>query len=64
MENSLKLTSEDVNNFKQFLSLQKSGKINMTDIIRGSKLSGLSEEKYTDIMFHYKQYKDFFLKNS
>lgn len=64
MEKSFKLTSEDVNNFKQFLSLQKSGKINMNDIVRASKLAGLSEEKYIDIMSRYEEYKDFFLKNT
>ena len=29
----------------------------MTDIVTGSRLAGISEEKYEDIMWHYDEYK-------
>lgn len=43
--------------FQKFVNLQRSGKINMTDIITGAALTGMSEEKYTDILWHYDEYK-------
>ena len=47
---------KDLTDFQKFLKVQKSGVINMTDIVRGSRLAGISEEKYTDIIFHYNEY--------
>lgn len=49
---------KDLTDFQKFLKVQKSGVINMTDIVRGSRLAGISEEKYTDIIFHYNEYKE------
>lgn len=43
--------------FQKFLKVQKSGKINMTDIVRGAALAGISETKYEDILFNYDEYK-------
>lgn len=42
--------------FQKFVKVQRSGVINMTDIITGSRLAGISEEKYKDIMWHYSEY--------
>ena len=49
---------KELTDFQKFLKVQKSGVINMTDIVRGSRLAGISEEKYTDIIFHYNEYKE------
>ena len=43
--------------FERFVKVQRSGVINMTDIVTGSRLAGISEEKYEDIMWHYDEYK-------
>ena len=43
--------------FEKFFNVQCSGKINMTNIFEGARLSGLSVEKYEDILFHYDEYK-------
>ena len=43
--------------FERFVKVQRSGVINMTDIVTGSRLAGISEEKYEDIMWHYDDYK-------
>lgn len=43
--------------FQKFLKLQNSGRINMTDIVTGAMLAGITEEKYEDIMWHYDDYK-------
>ena len=49
--------SSKLTDFQKFLKVQRSGVINMTDIVRGSRLAGISEEKYTDILFNYADYK-------
>ena len=42
--------------FQRFLEVQRSGEINMTDIVTGSRLAGISETKYEDILFNYDEY--------
>lgn len=46
--------------FQAFVELQNSGTIKMTDIVRGARLSGLSEYDYEDIMWNYGKYKQRF----
>ncbi len=46
--------------FQSFRRLQQSGAINMTDIVRGAKLTHLSEDDYEDIMWNYNKYKEEF----
>lgn len=48
----------ELTDFQKFVKLQNSGRINMTDIAKGCAITGLSEEKYTDIMFNYQEYKE------
>ena len=48
---------KELTDFQKFLKVQRSGVINMTDIVRGSRLAGISEAKYEDILFHYNEYK-------
>jgi len=48
--------------FLAFYSLQRSGIINMTDIVRGAKLSHLTEDEYEEIMWNYTTYKNKYLK--
>lgn len=43
--------------FDKFIRLQKSGVINMTDIVRGSSLIKESEDVYETIMFNYSKLK-------
>lgn len=43
--------------FQAFVKLRNSGIINMTDIVRGARLSRLSEDDYEDIMWNYGKYK-------
>ena len=43
--------------FEKYCEVQKSGVINMTDIVTGARLAGISEEKYEDIIFNYDLYK-------
>lgn len=43
--------------FEKFERLQKSSKINMTDIVNGSKLIRISEKKYEEILFNYTELK-------
>ena len=50
-------TKKELTDFQKFYKVQCSGKINMTDIVTGSILAGISEEKYEDILFHYDEYK-------
>lgn len=47
--------------FLAFYSLQRSGIINMTDIVRGAKLSHLTEDEYEEIMWNYTTYKNKYL---
>lgn len=49
--------------FEKFIKLQKSGIINMTDIVRGSKLIKESEDVYETIMWNYEELKEQFKKN-
>lgn len=48
---------KELTDFQKFFNVQCSGRINMTDIFTGSRLAGISEEKYEDILFHYDEYK-------
>ena len=50
-------TKKELTDFQKFYKVQCSGKINMTDIVTGSILAGISEQKYEDILFHYDEYK-------
>lgn len=48
---------EELTDFQKFFNVQCSGIINMTDIATGSRLAGISEQKYEDILFHYDEYR-------
>lgn len=48
--------SGEFTDFQRFLEVQRSGEINMTDIVTGSRLAGISETKYEDILFNYDEY--------
>lgn len=48
---------EELTDFQRFIRVQRSGVINMTDIVTGSRLAGISESKYEDILWHYDEYK-------
>ena len=50
-------STKPLTDFQKFLKVQYSGKINMTDIVTGSILAGISEEKYEDILWNYNDYK-------
>ena len=50
-------TKKELTDFQKFYKVQCSGRINMTDIVTGSILAGISEEKYEDILWHYDEYK-------
>ena len=50
-------TKKELTDFQKFYKVQCSGRINMTDIVTGSMLAGISEEKYEDILWHYDEYK-------
>ena len=52
-----KQEKKELTDFQKFLNVQCSGKINMTNVFEGARLSGLSVEKYEDILFHYDEYK-------
>ena len=47
--------------FLKYLRVQRSGVINMLDIDNGTRLSGLSEDDYTDIIWNYSKYSKEFL---
>lgn len=49
----MKATKEQ---FLRFRKLQNSSEINMTDIVRGSRLTNLTEDIYEDIIWNYKKY--------
>ena len=51
------ITPKELTDFQKFYRVQRSGRINMTDIVTGSILAGISEEKYEDILWHYDEYK-------
>lgn len=44
--------------FDSYENLREYGCINMLDVTQGTKLTGLSREKYVDIINNYKQYKE------
>lgn len=46
---------------KKFQHVRESGKINMTDIVKGSKLIGESEEVYECILWNFNQIKARFI---
>lgn len=48
--------------FLNFIRVQNSGIINMTDIVQGAKLSHLTEDEYEEIMWNYTTYKNKYLK--
>ena len=50
-------TKKELTDFQKFFNVQCSGRINMTNVFEGARLSGLSVEKYEDILFHYDEYK-------
>ena len=50
-------TKKELTDFQKFYKVQCSGRINMTDIVTGSILAGISEEKYEDILWHYDEYR-------
>ncbi len=43
--------------FAKFVKLQQLGTINMTDIVKGSKLINESEDTYEDILFNFTELK-------
>lgn len=51
------MTKEDITKeqFDRYIKIQLSGRINMTDIVRGAKLTNLTEEEYENIIFNYKE---------
>lgn len=49
--------TKPLTDFQKFLKVQYSGKINMTDIVTGAMIAGISEEKYEDILWNYDDYK-------
>ena len=51
------ITPKELTDFQKFYKVQCSGRINMTDIVTGSILAGISEQKYEDILWHYDEYK-------
>jgi hypothetical protein len=48
--------------FLKYLRVQRSGVINMLDIDNGTRLSGLSEDDYTNIIWNYSKYSKEFLE--
>ena len=48
---------KELTDFQKFLKVQNRGEINMTDIVTGSRLAGISETKYEDILFNYEEYR-------
>lgn len=49
-------STKPLTDFQKFLKVQRSGRINMTEVITGSMLAGISVDKYEDIMWHYDEY--------
>lgn len=48
--------------FEKFVKLRRTGMINMTDIVQGSKLIRESEDVYETIMWNYKELEEKFKK--
>ncbi len=49
--------------FDAYEALREQGSINMLDVKQGTMLTGLSEEKYVNIIENYKQYKEQYYGN-
>lgn len=49
--------------FDAYEALREQGSINMLDVKQGTMLTGLSEEKYVNIIRNYKQYKEQYYGN-
>ena len=50
--------------FDKYLEVQREGLINMFNVEQGTTLTGLSKEKYIDILKNYKQYKKQYYGNN
>lgn len=48
--------------FEKFVKLRRTGMINMTDIVQGSKLIRESEDVYETIMWNYKELEEKYKK--
>ena len=48
--------------FEKFVKLRRTGMINMTDIVQGSKLIRESEDVYETIMWNYEELEEKFKK--
>lgn len=46
--------------FKKFVKLRDEGFINMSDISRGTAITGLTPIEYKDIINNFKQYSDLY----
>jgi hypothetical protein len=49
--------------FDAYEALREQGSINMLDVKQGTMLTGLSEEKYVNIIKNYEQYKEQYYGN-
>ena len=49
--------------FDVYEALREQGSINMLNVKQGTMLTGLSEEKYVNIIKNYKQYKEQYYGN-
>ena len=49
--------------FDAYEALREQGSVNMLDEMQGTMLTGLSEEKYVNIIKNYKQYKEQYYGN-
>jgi hypothetical protein len=49
--------------FDAYEALREQGSINVLDVKQGTMLTGLSEEKYVNIIKNYKQYKEQYYGN-
>lgn len=47
--------------FLKFVALRKSGRLNMTDVIRGSRLINETEDVYETILWNYARLEEKFL---
>lgn len=46
--------------FDKFLRLQRSGRMNMTDIVQGARILKCTEDEYETIIWNYTELKDKF----
>lgn len=49
--------------FDAYEALREQGSVNMLNVKQGTMLTGLSEEKYVNIIKNYKQYKEQYYGN-